>query len=185
MSMDVHRIGILMPDTIEGHEIADYIETELIQRGYEAEIRYAEIADWQPDQARDLIDCECKILILWALQTQAWEWLEEYEEIQVIALMTLVRISGVIKYYLGFNYREVGRQQGEYIEEALDLSSGANCNIELFSSPDSRKINEILMGALEILQPYLDDGGLTGEIHDITLLDSWTKENAYIYIWSI
>jgi len=56
----------------------------------------------------------------------------------------------------------VGTKQGQYIEEALDLKNADGpFNIEIFAgSPDDNNATFFFNGAMDTLQPYIDEGTL-------------------------
>lgn len=126
--------------------------------------------------------------ILWAIDEERGEVCEAAKdaEIPVIAFGKLVKNTDAITYYIGFDYRGFGRQQGEYIKEKLGLDeNNESYNIEIFTNNEDIEVIEIFEGIMEILQPYFDSGALMGEVHNVTPLDYGVKENAKMYMMNL
>ncbi|HLW22300.1 MAG TPA: multiple monosaccharide ABC transporter substrate-binding protein, partial [Sphaerochaetaceae bacterium] len=82
--------------------------------------------------------------------------------VPVIAYDRLIRNSPHVSYYATFDNYLVGVQQGGYIVDTLDLESGAGpFNIEIFAgSPDDNNAYFFFDGAMDQLNPYIDNGQL-------------------------
>ena len=168
MSIDINRIGISFPNTAEAQKASNIMETKLVAMGYEVKVSYAENADAQAAHVEVFADMGCIVVILWAIDEERGE------------------VCEAITYYIGFDYRGFGRQQGEYIKEKLGLDeNNESYNIEIFTNNEDIEVIEIFEGIMEILQPYFDSGALMGEVHNVTPLDYGVKENAKMYMMNL
>ena len=92
--------------------------------------------------------------------------------------------SDAVTYYATFDNYMVGTKQGEYIESQLNLKSGAGpFNIELITGdPGDNNARFFWGGAMEVLQPYIDNGQLvvrSGQTDFETCATAnWATENA-------
>ena len=85
--------------------------------------------------------------------------------------------------YVTYNNKRIGALQAKYLVEALNLESGATKTIELFhGSQEDNNSRYYYKGAMEVLQPYINNGTLlvrSGEIKpDDISVDSWHKDSA-------
>src|SRR5690625_3433797 len=81
---------------------------------------------------------------------------------QIIVYDRLIIGTDAVDYYATFDNYEVGQIQARYIEEKLDLQNNDGpFNIEIFAgSPDDTPAQFFYKGAIDLLQPYIDDGTL-------------------------
>ena len=70
--------------------------------------------------------------------------------------------SDAVSYYATFDNYMVGQKQGEYIVEALNLEEEEGpFNLEIVAgAPDDNNANFFYGGAMDVLQPYIDEGKL-------------------------
>jgi putative multiple sugar transport system substrate-binding protein len=71
--------------------------------------------------------------------------------------------SDAVSYYVTFDNAEVGKMQGQYIVDQLDLENQAGpFNIEMVTGPtDDNNVNFFFgEGAMSVLKPYMDSGKL-------------------------
>jgi putative multiple sugar transport system substrate-binding protein len=105
--------------------------------------------------------------------------------VKIIAYDRLIENTPNVDYYVAFDNFGVGKLQGQALLDGLAARSGhgAPWNIELFSgSPDDANSAVFFNGAMEVLQPKIDDGTLkvvSGQT-DIqqTATQGWEAENA-------
>jgi putative multiple sugar transport system substrate-binding protein len=112
-----------------------------------------------------MISTGCKVLVIAAIDGESLTNVLESaktEGVAVIAYDRLIMNTDAVSYYATFDNWLVGKMQGEYIADALDLANtDGPYNIEMFTgSPDDNNINFFFGGALEVLQPYIDSGKL-------------------------
>ena len=106
------------------------------------------------------------------------------EDIKIIAYDRLILDSPNVDYYATFDNYLVGKIQGEYIETALGLKDGKGpFNMEAFGgSPDDNNAFYFNRGAMDVLQPYLDNGQLvcvSGQLDmEQIAIQGWKSEGA-------
>lgn len=165
---DNKKVGVSMPtkDLQRWNQDGTNMKKELETAGYTVDLQYAnnEIAT-QVSQLENMITGGCKLLVVASIDgTALSEVLDKAKQadIQVIAYDRLIMNTDAITYYATFDNQKVGTMQGEYIETALDLKNAAGpFNIELFTgSSDDNNVNFFFGGAMDVLQPYIDEGKL-------------------------
>src|SRR5512133_2950684 len=82
--------------------------------------------------------------------------------ITVIAYDRLINETPDVDYYATFDNYQVGKFQGEFIRDALDLDNAAGpFNLEPFAgSPDDNNAKFFFSGAWDVLLPYVESGKL-------------------------
>ena len=161
-------IGISMPTRSLERWINDGegLKAKLEDAGYTADLQYADDkADTQISQIQNQIASGVDILVIAAIDGELLApVLEEAkaQEITVIAYDRLINGTPNVDYYATFDNYKVGQLQGEFIEEQLDLKSGAGpFNLEPFAgSPDDNNAKFFFSGAWDILLPYVESGQL-------------------------
>jgi putative multiple sugar transport system substrate-binding protein len=168
-SSEVLKVGISMPTQSlqRWNQDGANLQAQLQAEGYEVELQYAGDNDipTQVAQLENMISTGCKVLVIAAVDgSSLTNVIDSAKEagISVIAYDRLILNTDGVTYYATFDNNLVGRMQGEYIRDALDLENTAGpYNLEMFTgSPDDNNINFFFGGALEILQPFIDDGKL-------------------------
>ena len=119
----------------------------------------------QVSQVENMITGGCDVIVIASIDgsslTEALKGAKE-KNIPVIAYDRLIMNSDAVKYYATFDNYLVGKTQGEYIRDALDLENkDGPFNIELFTgSADDNNVNFFFGGAMDVLKPYIDSGKL-------------------------
>lgn len=139
----------------------------LEQSGHEVDLQYAGDNDipTQVNQIENMIAADCDVVVIASIDGSALtEVLKGAKDknIPVIAYDRLIMNSDAVSYYATFDNTKVGRLQGQYIADALDLDNAKEpLNIELFTGPtDDNNVNFFWGGAMEVLKPYIDKGTL-------------------------
>lgn len=161
-------IGISMPSkALERWEKdGNFMVQKFEELGYETNIQYAQDGvETQVDQIENLITRGVDALVIAPIDGEALSPVidrAKKEGIPVIAYDRLIMHSDGIDYYVTFDLINVGRLQGQYIADALELESGKGpFNIELFGgSPDDNNARYFYEGAMEVLNPYIENGQL-------------------------
>jgi putative multiple sugar transport system substrate-binding protein len=170
-------IGVAMPTKsserwiADGNALKDYLEDE----GYSVDLQYAEDdIPTQVSQVENMITKGAEALIIAAIDgttlTSVLETAAE-SEIPVISYDRLIVGSENVDYYATFDNLLVGKQQAWTLLNGLGLTEldgtpieGAPTgpfNIELFAgSLDDNNAFFFFDGAMEVLQPLIDDGTL-------------------------
>ena len=92
--------------------------------------------------------------------------------------------TDAVSYYATFDNYLVGKTQGEYIVDALDLeNTDGPYNIEFVTGdPGDNNVNFFFGGAMDVLQPYIDEGKLvvpSGQMtKDEVATANWATETA-------
>ena len=189
-SSEMKKIGVAMPtkDLQRWVQDGDNMKKELEKAGYEVDLQYAnnDIAT-QVSQIENMIAGNCDVLVIASIDGTALGTAlqgAKDKNIPVIAYDRLIMQSDAISYYATFDNQLVGKLQGQYIEEKLDLKNQKGpFNIELFTgSPDDNNCNFFFGGAMEILQPYIDSGVLKVRSGSTSLAEcatlNWSTEEA-------
>ncbi|MDR1136028.1 MAG: sugar-binding protein [Clostridiales Family XIII bacterium] len=166
---DTLKVGVSMPTQSlqRWNQDGANMKQQLEAAGYEVDLQYAGDNDvpTQVAQLENMIATGCQVLVIAAIEAASLTNVVDSAKaagIPVIAYDRLIMNTDGIAYYATFDNNLVGRMQGEYIETALDLKNSAGpYNIEMFTgSPDDNNIIFFFGGALEVLQPYIDEGKL-------------------------
>lgn len=167
-------VGVAMPTKSSERWIADgdNVKKQLEDAGYQVDLQYAEDdIPTQVSQIENMITKGAKALIIASIDgTTLTSVLEEAaaSDIPVIAYDRLIRDSENVDYYATFDNYKVGVQQATSLLAGLgltDLEGAAAAdapagpfNVELFAgSPDDNNATFFFNGAMDTLQPYIDD----------------------------
>ena len=187
---DQKTVGILMPtqeQTIWSIQ-AERLVAGFEGAGYATELEYAE-----DDSARQVMQIEnmitkgVDVLVIAAVDgyalTDACEKAKD-AGILVIASDRLIMNTEAVDYYVTFDLVKMGGLQGQYIADTLDLANQAGpFTLEIFSgSQDDPNAMSFYKGAMDILQPYIDEGKLvvkSGQVeYAATAIQSWDSAKA-------
>lgn len=184
------KIGVAMPTKDLQRWVQDgaNMEKELKAAGFDVDIQYAnnDIAT-QVSQVENMISGKCDLLVIAAIDGSALGTvLESAKEqgITVIAYDRLIMETDAVSYYATFDNYLVGKLQGEYIRDALDLeNTDGPYNIELFTgAPDDNNCNFFFGGAMDVLNPYIESGKLVVKSGAKALAEcataNWSTEEA-------
>lgn len=173
-SGDGGLVGVAMPTKSSERWIADgdNVKSQLEEAGYQVDLQYAEDdIPTQVSQIENMITKGAKALIIASIDgTTLTSVLEEAaaNDIPVIAYDRLIRDSANVDYYATFDNYKVGVQQATSLLAGLGLTDlegnkatdapAGPFNIELFAgSPDDNNATFFFNGAMDTLQPYIDD----------------------------
>ncbi|WP_435520774.1 multiple monosaccharide ABC transporter substrate-binding protein [Agromyces larvae] len=170
-------IGVAMPTKSSERWIqdGDAVKEQLEAQGFKVDLQFAEDdIPTQVSQIENMITKGAEALIIASIDgTTLSEVLQQAadNDIPVIAYDRLIRDSENVDFYASFDNYIVGVQQATSLlyglgltdlegEPAADASSGP-FNIELFAgSPDDNNATFFWNGAIDTLQPYIDEGTL-------------------------
>ena len=161
-------VGVAMPtkDLQRWNQDGENMKKELEAAGFTVDLQYAsnEI-NTQVSQIETMISNGCKMLVIASIDGDSLGTvLEQAKEanIPVIAYDRLIMNSDAVTYYATFDNYKVGTVQGQYIVDKLDLDNATGpFNLEVFTGdPGDNNANFFYSGAMDVLNPYIDEGKL-------------------------
>lgn len=187
---DKKTIGVCMPtkDLQRWNQDGENMEKELKTAGYDVDLQYAsnDIPS-QVSQIENMIANDVSLLVIASIDGDSLGTVlaqAKAKDIPVIAYDRLIMNTDAVSYYATFDNYMVGSKQGEYIEQALDLKNATGpFNIELITGdPGDNNANFFFNGAMDVLNPYIDQGKLvvkSGQTDFATVATAnWSTENA-------
>jgi putative multiple sugar transport system substrate-binding protein len=190
-------IGVSMPTQTSERWIADgdAVKSGLEEAGFEVDLQYAgDDIPTQSQQIDQMITKGAKLLIIAAIDgTALASQLQAAADagIKVIAYDRLIRDSENVDFYVTFDNFKVGQQQATSLlvglgllnEDGSEGDATGPFNIELFAgSLDDNNAFFFFDGAMDVLQPLIDDGTLVvtsgqTDIEQVATL-RWQQETA-------
>lgn len=186
-------IGVALPDkTSENWVLAGQLFTDGLKKaGFKPDVQYAPASNTvaeQQNQIQAMVTGGAKVIIIGAKDgKQLATQVEAAKDagVTVIAYDRLIENTKAVDYYVAFDNFKVGQLQGQALLDGLAERAGheAPYNIELFSgSPDDANSAVFFNGAMDVLQPKIDDGTLkvvSGQTEIAqTATEGWKAENA-------
>lgn len=183
-------IGVAMPtkDLQRWNQDGSNMKEQLEAAGYTVDLEYASNdISTQVSQVENMISNGCELLVIASIDGESLGTpLQQAKDagIPVIAYDRLLMNSDAVSYYATFDNYMVGTKQGEYIVEALDLENAAGpFNMEIFTGdPGDNNARYFYGGAMDILQPYIDEGKLVVKSGSVDFADvataNWSTETA-------
>ena len=184
------KVGVSMPtkDLQRWNQDGDNMQKELEAAGYEVDLQYASNdVQTQLSQIENMISSGAEVLVIAAIEgSSLGEALDMAKEndIPVIAYDRLLMDSDAVSYYATFDNYMVGQVQGQYIIDALDLENADGpFNLEITAGdPGDNNAGYFYNGAMDLLQPYIDEGKLvvpSGQTaFDDVATPTWATETA-------
>ncbi|WP_159618329.1 multiple monosaccharide ABC transporter substrate-binding protein [Ruania rhizosphaerae] len=169
-------VGVAMPTQTSERWIADgeAVEAGLTDLGYDVDLQFGnDDIPTQAQQIDQMITSGADLLVIAAIDgTALTSQLEAAAaaNIPVVSYDRLIRDSENVDFYVTFDNYQVGVQQatsllvglGLLTEDGSEGEATGPFNIELFAgSLDDNNAHFFWEGAIETLQPYIDDGTLT------------------------
>lgn len=184
-----NNVQLLFPNPNSGiwKYVGDLCAQLLREANYNVELHYCNNSSEQIEQIKEAIEKEPVAIVIGAQDTGALgEPLAVAKEkgIPIIAYDRLIMHTDAVSYYASFDNTSVGEFQARYVEEKLNLKSGAGpFNIEFIAgSADDTNAPLFFNGAYEYLKPYIDKGQLvvqSGQTDFKTVAtEGWKPENA-------
>ena len=162
------KVGIAMPTkSLERwNRDGSYLEEQFKGKGYDVSVTYSDNKiDQQIKDIEGLIADNVDLLVIAAIDgeslTQVLSEAKE-ENIPVISYDRLIMNSDAISYYVSFDNYTVGKLQGEFVRDQLDLDNAKGpFNIEFTAGdPADNNAGFFFNGAFDVLKPYIDKGTL-------------------------
>ena len=162
------KIGVAMPtqDLQRWNQDGSNMKAELEAKGYEVDLQYAgNDSATQASQIENMIANGDQLLVVASIDGDSLGTvLAQAKEanIPVISYDRLIMNTDAISYYATFDNYLVGKTQGEYLVDALDLENADGpFNLEIITGdPGDNNVNFFYGGAMDVLQPYIDSGKL-------------------------
>lgn len=184
-----NTVQLLFPDPNSGiwKHVGELCANLLREANYEVELHYCTDAATQIEQIKDAVEKNPAAIVIGAQDTGALGEalaLAKEQNIPVIAYDRLIMHTDAISYYASFDNTSVGEFQARYVEEKLNLKSGAGSfTIEFIAgSADDTNAPLFFNGAYNYLKPYIDNGQLVvvsgqKDFRSVAT-DGWKPENA-------
>lgn len=162
------KIGIAMPtQSLERwNRDGAFLEKQFQDAGYETIVTYSDNNnDRQVNDIQNMISEDVDLLVIVAIDGDALNTvLDEAveKEIPVISYDRLIH-SDAVKYYVSFDNYTVGKLQGEFVRDTLDLDNAGDktYNIEFTAGdPADNNATYFFNGAFDVLKPYIEAGTL-------------------------
>lgn len=142
------------------------MKSQLEEKGYNVELQYAEDdTAMQVSQLENYVGKGVDCLVIAAIDSGVLVNAEAQAKeagIPIIAYDRLLMDTDAVSYYATFDNYLVGKTQGQYIVDALDLENqDGPFNLEMVTGdPGDNNVNFFFGGAMDVLQPYIDEGKL-------------------------
>ena len=184
------KVGVAMPtkDLQRWNQDGSNMEEQLKAAGYEVDLQYASNdVQTQVSQIENMINNGCSVLVIASIEGDSLGTVlatAKEKNIPVIAYDRLIMNTDAVSYYATFDNYMVGTKQGEYIRDQLKLDTEAGpFNLEITAGdPGDNNARYFYQGAIDVLQPYIDEGKLvvkSGQLDfDQVATASWSSENA-------
>nr|WP_072515041.1 multiple monosaccharide ABC transporter substrate-binding protein [Ndongobacter massiliensis] len=181
---EIKKVGIAMPtkDLQRWSQDGENLKTKLEEKGIETELQFANNdIGTQVSQLENMITNGCNLLIVASIDGSALTNVLDTAKasgVTVIAYDRLIMNSDAVSYYATFDNNKVGKMQGQYIADALDLEhKDGPFNLEIVTGPtDDNNVVFFYGGAMEVLQPYIDAGKLVVPSGQISRQECATPE---------
>ncbi len=159
-------IGVAMPtqDLQRWNQDGANMKAQLEEKGYVVDLQYAgNDSATQASQIENMIANGDQVLVVASIDGDSLGTvLAQAKEagIPVIAYDRLIMNTDAVSYYATFDNYLVGKTQGEFLVQALDLDNADGpFNMEFITGdPGDNNVNFFFGGAMDVLQPYIDAG---------------------------
>jgi putative multiple sugar transport system substrate-binding protein len=163
------KVGISMPTkSLERwNRDGSYLKEQFEALGYKAELTYSDNkSDQQVNDIQNLIADGVNLLVIVAIDGESLTTVlkdAKDQNIPVIAYDRLIMNTDATSYYVSFDNYTVGKLQGQYIADTLDLANAGDktYNLEITAGdPADNNAGFFYNGAMDVLNPYIDKGTL-------------------------
>ena len=162
------KVGISMPskDLLRWFEDGNKMKQLLEKKGCKADLRFASNdVKTQQNQVSELIESGCEVLVIAAVDGSRLSNVlkaAKQKNIPVIAYDRLLTKTNAVSSYLSFDSDQVGKLQGTFIADALNLDKASGPFRLEITAGDSRDSNALAFynGAMDVLKPYIKSGKL-------------------------
>jgi len=173
------KVGVSMPtkDLQRWNQDGANMQALLEEAGYEVDLQYASNdVQQQLNQVTNMINGGCNVVVIAAIEGSSLGSaldLAKEKGVPVIAYDRLLMDSDAVSYYATFDNYMVGTVQGTYVKETLDLDNAEGpFNLEITAGdPGDNNARYFYQGAIDVLQPYIDEGKLVIKSGQIDFTD--------------
>lgn len=188
VAADGALIGISMPtQSLERwNRDGSYLDEQFKAAGFKTELTYSDNdAGRQVNDIQNMLADGVNLLIVAAIDGEALGTvMDEAAEagVPVISYDRLI-LNDAVSYYVSFDNYTVGKLQGQFIEEQMKLADGGSYNMEITAGdPADNNAGYFYQGAMDVLQPYIDNGTITvpsGQTEfDAVATEQWNTDTA-------
>ncbi len=178
------KVGVAMPTkSLERwNRDGSYLEEQFKGKGYDVQLTFSDNnINQQVKDIEGLIADGVDLLVIAAIDGESLsQVLAEAKEanIPVISYDRLIMNTDAVSYYVSFDNYTVGKLQGEFVRDALDLDNAAGpFNIEFTAGdPGDNNAGFFFNGAYDVLKEYIDSGKLVVQSGKTKFADVATPE---------
>lgn len=184
------KIGISMPtQSLERwNRDGAYLDEQFKAAGFETILTYSDDdSGKQVNDIQNMLADDVDLLVVAAIDGGALNTVMDEAaaaNVPVIAYDRLI-MNDAVSYYVSFDNYTVGKLQGEFIVENLDLENAGDevYNMEITAGdPADNNATYFYQGAIDVLQPYIDKGTLnivSGQTDfDTVATPTWSTDTA-------
>jgi len=163
-----NKVGIAMPTkSLERwNRDGSFLEEQFKSKGYEVKLTFSDNKiDQQVKDIEGLLADGVNLLVVAAIDGESLSQVlaqAKEQNVPVISYDRLIMQTDAISYYVSFDNYTVGKLQGEFVRDQLDLDNAAGpFNIEFTAGdPADNNAGFFFNGAYDTLKPYIDAGKL-------------------------
>ena len=163
-----NKVGIAMPTkSLERwNRDGSFLEEQFKGKGYEVKLTYSDNKiDQQVKDIEGLLADGVNLLVVAAIDGESLSQVlaqAKEQNVPVISYDRLIMNTDAISYYVSFDNYTVGKLQGEFVRDKLDLDNAAGpFNIEFTAGdPADNNAGFFFNGAFDTLKQYIDAGKL-------------------------
>ncbi len=163
-----NKVGIAMPTkSLERwNRDGSFLEEQFKSKGYEVKLTYSDNKiDQQVKDIEGLLADGVNLLVIAAIDGESLSQVlaqAKEQNVPVISYDRLIMQTDAISYYVSFDNYTVGKLQGEFVRDQLDLDNAAGpFNIEFTAGdPADNNAGFFFNGAYDTLKPYIEAGKL-------------------------
>ncbi len=184
------KIGISMPTQSLERWSRDgsYLDQQFQDAGYETVLTYSDNdSAKQVNDIQNMLADDVDLLIVAAIDGEALNTAMNDAadaDVPVISYDRLI-LNDAVSYYVSFDNYTVGKLQGEFIVDQLDLENAGDktYNLEITAGdPADNNATYFYNGAMDVLNPYIEAGTLvvpSGQTDfDTVATDQWNTDDA-------
>ena len=163
-----NKVGIAMPTkSLERwNRDGSFLEEQFKSKGYEVKLTFSDNKiDQQVKDIEGLLADGVNLLVIAAIDGESLSQVlaqAKEQNVPVISYDRLIMQTDAISYYVSFDNYTVGKRQGEFVRDQLDLDNAAGpFNIEFTAGdPADNNAGFFFNGAYDTLKPYIEAGKL-------------------------